>query len=291
MRFRYLLSLALCFLALHPPAARGQARLVAPDTLSTHDSFGLALTPDGREAFWVKSFGRRDTLLILTATRTAAGWSRPRRASFADVGKNIDPFVTPDGQFVLFNSDRPKPDRPGARDYDVWASPRTATGWGAPVRLPDVNSDSADFYATAARNGNVYFTSNRAGGLGATDLYVARRRGGRYEMPENLGPVVNSAGGESNPFIDPDERFLLFLATRPGGYGDSDLYVSFRENGAWQAPQNLGPLVNTAVGEFCPSVSADGKTLYFSRIQKPMPFVEDIYQLPTNQLPFSFFQR
>jgi len=279
--------LSLLFFALHP--GFGQARRFAPDTLSTNDSFGLTLTPDGREAFWVKSFGRRDSLWVMTATRSGTGWSKPQRASFSDLGKNIDPAATPDGKRLLFNSDRPRPERPGARDFDIWASPKTASGWGAPFLLPDVNSDSADFYATAARNGNLYFTSNRAGGQGSLDLYVARHRAGRYHPPQNLGPVVNSTGGESNPFIDPDERFLIFFSARPGGYGDSDLYVSFRKKGTWQAPQNLGPLVNTALGEFCPSVSADGKTLYFSRIQKPMPFIENLYQLPVKELPFSFF--
>lgn len=286
LRFCFLGLSALAFLS-----GYGQARRFAPDTLSTNDSFGLTLTPDGREAFWVKSFGRRDSLWLMTATRSGRGWSQPKRASFSDVGKNIDPFATPDGKLLLFNSDRPRPERPGATDFDIWASPKTASGWGTPFRLPDVNSDSADFYATAARNGNLYFTSSRAGGLGGLDLYVARHRAGRYDPPQNLGPVVNSTGAESNPFIDPDERFLLFFSVRPGGYGDSDLYVSFREAEGWQAPQNLGPLVNGALGEFCPFVSADGKTLYFSRIQKPMPFVENIYQLPTNQLPFEFFRK
>ena len=87
----------------------------------------------------------------------------------------------------------------------------------------------------------------------------------------NLGDVVNSPGpppgGEDvTPFLSRDGLSLYFVSTRPGGYGDLDLYVSTRESRTadWGPPQNLGPNVNSADRAYWPTLSPDGHRLYFA---------------------------
>ena len=94
------------------------------------------------------------------------------------------------------------------------------------VDRPEVNAAGADdYYPTLTRSGTLVFSSNRPGGLGENDIYRARRVDGRWTTPENLGVPVNSASREYDPFIAPDESYLVFASERPGGLGGADLYV------------------------------------------------------------------
>jgi hypothetical protein len=116
-------------------------------------------------------------------------------------------------------------------------------------------------------DGSLYFTSDRAGGLGGRDVYRAQRLAdGSFAEPVNLGSPVNSEGGEGDTFVAPDESYLIVTSRRPGGIGRGDLYVSFRrEGGGWGEPIHLGDGINTDQTEFCPMVTPDGKYLFFTR--------------------------
>jgi Tol biopolymer transport system component len=85
-----------------------------------------------------------------------------------------------------------------------------------------------------------------------------------YLQPVNLGQLVNSSSDEHDPLIAPDERYLIFTSTRPGGAGEADLFISFKQDNQWQAPQNMGVKINTAMYEYCPNLSPDGKYFLFS---------------------------
>ena len=152
-------------------------------------------------------------------------------------------------------------------EHDIWVVERQAGGrWGAPHNLgAPVNRDGAtEWSPSVARNGNLYFGTIRDEGKGGNDLYVARWTGDRYAEPENLGDSVNTKAGEFEPWIAPDESYLIFSAQgRPEGPGGFDLYVSERRNGIWQRARPLDP-VNSPKGDFNHSVSPDGKYLFFS---------------------------
>lgn len=86
-----------------------------------------------------------------------------------------------------------------------------------------------------------------------------------WSVPENLGPVVNSAFVDIGPGLSKDRRSLYFSSNRPGGLGDMDLWVTVRdaEDAPWQSPVNLGGVVNTPAYEGVPSPSRDGHWLLF----------------------------
>ncbi len=86
-----------------------------------------------------------------------------------------------------------------------------------------------------------------------------------FGEPTNLGPTVNSSAGESQPYILADGLALYFQSTRPGGYGDKDLWVTTRPttNDEWTEPVNLGPTINSSAHDAAPCISADGLALYF----------------------------
>ena len=81
-----------------------------------------------------------------------------------------------------------------------------------------------------------------------------------------MSPTINADSGASNLFVDADERYVVFGAVRPEGAGGMDLYISWKTATGWSTPVNLGPGVNTTATEFCPFVSRDGRSLYFTRV-------------------------
>jgi hypothetical protein len=272
------------YLGQQPPGRT--PKLFAPSIVSTERrELNVAWLPDGRAAFFSRDRGARGTVVMTTASDRGR-WTRPEPAPFSRGGhSDVDMFVTADGNQIYFCSDRPLPGTPPpvqgavappaggtppppppAPRSAIWTVARTATGWGEPAWIgPVITSGVEDYYPTLTREGTLYFSSNRPGGLGENDIYRARRVNGQWTTPENLGRPVSSEFREFDPFIAPDESYVIFASARPGGLGGSDLYISFGErNGAWGEPKNMGPAVNSPASDYTPMLSPDGKYLFFT---------------------------
>jgi hypothetical protein len=130
-----------------------------------------------------------------------------------------------------------------------------------------INSTSSDFGPIISPDGNeLFFTSDRPGGLGGQDVWVSRRINGVWRKAENLGPPINTPGNEGPDCFSLSENALYFTACdREFGMGGCDIYVSFQlKNGKWTNPQNLGGPVNTKDNESNASISSDGGLLIFT---------------------------
>ena len=122
---------------------------------------------------------------------------------------------------------------------------------------------------------SLYLASDRPGGVGAFDIWVSRRAcvDCPWEEPANLGPNINSAGGDGGPVLSKDGMLLFFSGSRAGGFGGEDIWMSRRTNPnddlSWQPAVNLGPMVNTAGTEggpaYAPALGGEGANLYFGR--------------------------
>jgi hypothetical protein len=87
-----------------------------------------------------------------------------------------------------------------------------------------------------------------------------------WSVPEHLGSIVNSPFLDSGPAISKNGLSLYFTSTRPDGFGAQDIWVAQRptEDSPWEAPTNLGPMINTAAIESVPALSRDEHWLYFN---------------------------
>ncbi len=105
-------------------------------------------------------------------------------------------------------------------------------GWAGPATLVgELSTPQADLTPALRADGReIIFASNRAGALGAFDLWRSFRKSVRepWSAPTSLGPEVNTEFLEVFPALSFDGRTLLFQSTRPGGFGGSDLYMSTR---------------------------------------------------------------
>ena len=255
--------------------AQAASRANAADTIpalfgegvvSTGDNeFSTAMSRDGRTVYWTVSAPNVFVIpfVILMATRTPSGWSTPRVAPFSGTGfSDADPAMSPDGRTIFFMSRRPVTGTAQWPDFDIWVFDNAT---GTTERVDIVNSDKMDLFPSVTLDETLYFTSDRDGGLGGSDIYRSRLVNGRYVTPENIGPVVNSPQPESNVFIAPDESYVVFSGSgRPGNKGAADLYIADRApDGSWSAPRPL-KYVNTEWDDYAPTVSHDGMLLYFT---------------------------
>ncbi|MHC4431031.1 MAG: LamG-like jellyroll fold domain-containing protein [Planctomycetota bacterium] len=141
--------------------------------------------------------------------------------------------------------------------------------FGEPTNMgPTVNSSVRDFTPSVSADSlTLYFSSNRPGGHGNLDIWVATRptMGDPWEEPMNMGPTINTSSNGEHPSISLDGLTLFFSSNRPGGYGERDLWVTTRSatSQPWSEPVNLGPTVNSSSDDVGPSISADGLELYF----------------------------
>jgi Tol biopolymer transport system component len=253
------------YLGQQPPGATPELFLAT--SLGERDT---AWTPDGTELYF--SIWERRHGYLATRAEGPAGWSEPAFAPFSlPRYPELEPFITADGQWLYFISKRPLPDGGEPDDFNLWRAPRIDEGWGAPELLPDpVSSEHEEFYPSLTTGGDLYFTSDRPGGLGGEDIWRTRWTGDGWAEPENLGPSVNSPGPEFNSLIAPDGSWLIFGSVREGDVGGGDLHIAFRgRDGGFLPSVNMGEPVNSGALDYCPALSPDGSILFFTSSRVP----------------------
>jgi Tol biopolymer transport system component len=183
-----------------------------------------------------------------------------------------NPAFSRDGHVMFFQSDRPG----GLGSRDIWASFREHThddfAWQPAVNLgAGVNSaadDNGPSYFENEEEGapQLYFASNRPGGLGGLDIYISEQAADGSFGPAMLLTELSSPGGDSRPSIRHNGLEIFLQSDRAGTTGALDLWVATREStlDAWSTPVNLGATINTAFAEQNPYLSSDGETLFFA---------------------------
>ena len=202
-------------------------------------------------------------------------WSSPLNLGpTVNTGSNEgNPAFSRDEHLMFFQSDRPG----GLGGIDLWVSRREHThddfGWQPPVNLgAGVNTAAGDQAPSYFENEEedvpqLYFASDRPGGLGALDIYLSEQMADGSFGPAVLVTDLSSPRGDSRPSIRHDGLEIFFQSNRVGSIGlSNDLWVATRDStlDAWSTPVNLGPTINTAFSEQNPYLSSDGKTLFFA---------------------------
>ncbi|HEU4633232.1 MAG TPA: OmpA family protein [Flavisolibacter sp.] len=186
--------------------------------------------------------------------------------------------ISKDGDWLVFNGCN-RPD--GLGSCDLYISYLTNDGWSEAINLGNkINSDQWDAQPCLSPDKrDIYFASNRFGGLGGTDIWVTHlQSNGKWSEPENLGPEVNTPGDEQCPFIHADNQTFYFTSNWWPGYGDEDLFVVRKQaDGKWSKPLNLGYPINTIDREGTLFIAADGKTAYYASDRSDSKGGLDIY--------------
>ncbi len=132
------------------------------------------------------------------------------------------PAISTDGQTLYFVSDMPG----GLGGRDLWLCKRSGDTWSAPENLgPDVNTEADEMFPTIANDGGLYFSSDGLPGYGGLDIFYTKQDSlGKWRMPENLYPPINSSEDDFSMCEIPDTTYGFFSSDRNGGKGSDDIY-------------------------------------------------------------------
>ena len=236
-----------------------------------------SLTRDGRSLLFMSNFGSAAQDIYVSHRETTAAdssWGSP-----VSLGPSINtasaseicPLLTNGGRYLYFASDRPG----GCGNFDLYVVRRldkdSWTEWGEPQNLGcEVNSPGPEFSPSLFEDedGSVYlyFSSGlRPGGMGFGDLFVARQ-----QLDGTFGQVsaiseFNTAFNEIRPKIRARDGLEIFFDSNRPGSASVDIYVSERDCilCSWNAPVNLGPMVNSTAIDGGAALSFDATELYF----------------------------
>lgn len=191
-------------------------------------------------------------------------WTPPVVTNFHKTPSERKISLVPDSYSLLYGSPQAAAAvGKSARGFNLWIIKLTTSGLSQPRMFDSpLNSDQNDIYPSFTEDGTIYFFSSRDGD---NDIYRAELKAGRYATVERLGNAINTEHDELDPFIAPDESYLVYCSKTLDGFGGYDLYVTFRSSdGSWTTPVNMGSEINSAEYDWMPHVSPDGKYFFFN---------------------------
>jgi Tol biopolymer transport system component len=204
--------------------------------------YGLAISPDYHEIFFTAESPAKG-LQVMKRTGTGA-WTYPETANLRGTNSwEFEAFYIPDGAKLYFSSDVNDTSR-------LWCSEKSEKGWNTPLLLKSPVNSTPVFWATFAKSSTMYYTN-----LSVFQIYKSRLTDGQYRTTEKGGVTFGV-----HPYISPEEDFILFN-------GKGDIYIAFRtKDEKWTEPVKLGSQIcSIEYDETCPSLSPDGKYIFFSR--------------------------
>ena len=288
------------------PVAITRAVNMGPTINTSFRDAEPSFTGDGQTMYF-NCYNGDICVSYLTTTWEEGKWTTPKRvgAPISTAFEEVEPLINAAGDKLYFMSRRPGgrlKDLPflspfvdvlrvvnilgaaklgrsffgGVGMPDVYVSYLVDGAWSEPLNLneasgePPVNTSSADHCLSFSADGNeAFWASDRPGGFGGNDIWTSRRVDGKWTAPENLGANVNGPGDEHHSNPTPDGQSLYVTATRDGGYGGEDIYLTNRDaDGKWGPLVNLGSLINGPEDDRCPAWTPDLRIFLFDSVDQ-----------------------
>lgn len=189
---------------------------------------------------------------------------------------NASVNLSPDGTEIIIYHD--------TNGGDLLLSTKQKDGsWSSPKALDGINTEFLESSATITQDDKtIYFTSNRPGGYGGTDIYSCELgKNGRWVNIKNLGPLVNTEMDEEGVFVSASGQHLYFSSNGLAGMGDLDIYRSTYDpvRKEWGEPVNMGYPINSAENDIYFVLTKDEKFAYISSLRKQNQGEQDIYKV------------
>ncbi|WP_457324935.1 TolB family protein [Roseateles sp. P5_E11] len=226
---KVLLALAIAATAASAPS-RWTPERVSTDQYESSPSFA----PDGRTMIFMRANPQFSAYRLMQSSCGPRGWSEavPLGIAAPLPASEADPFITADGRQLWFVSNRPFPGKQGD-DLDIWVADSDGRGgWGAPRRLPEpINSAQSELLPRRLPDGRLFFGSERPGGLGGNDVYVATPQADGGWRVANLGAPLNTPSNDYEVELSRDGSQAVVVSDREGR---SHLYRFARSGDGWR---------------------------------------------------------
>ncbi len=235
--------------------------LFAPNIVSLKDSKekSLAISPNGDEVFfsggpsWPKC-------KIMHVKKNNNKWTEPKVAGFSMDCYATEPAFSPDGKYLYYSSSKGEQD---IKQYCIWRVEKIGNNWGNPKKVIDIVDPKIwEFHPTITKGGTVYFcywdSLKQVG-----DIYKSKYSDGVYSEPEKVILPFNIQSSDTDPYIDPDEKYLIYSSTGQNSKGGYDIYISYKKkDSSWLSPINFGDKFNTKGDDDSFDISPDGRFLF-----------------------------
>ncbi|GAB5532882.1 MAG: hypothetical protein Roseis3KO_46590 [Roseivirga sp.] len=228
----------------------------APDVVSIKgkNASGISISPDLDEIYFSAQNEDEQTSIYFSKLK-GNQWTPAKRADFTNGRKNEElyPFVSPYDNRIYFTALDSI-----FSDEKIWYVNRLEDSWSDAIRLDSPVNDDLVFYINQAKNGDLFYTSISKG-----KMYSAPNKNGAFPEVEEVEVEFGHHG-----FISPSQDYLLVYTrnTENANRNDHDIYVCFKEkDGTWTSPISFGNEVNSSNNEGSPSISPDGKYMFFGR--------------------------
>lgn len=240
------------------------------------NNFNPLISADGKAFAFMVSLKFYDAIMF---SRLVNGkWTAP---------VNITPEIQSDGDFYIscLSSDGNMLFLSKDDNYnsDIYVSSFIGGSWTKAVKLnKNINTKYWESHGFISEDGSqIVFASDRPGGFGGLDLYIANKINGDWGPAINLGPEINTQFNEDRPFLISNGKTLFFSSQGHENIGGYDIFRSDKQtNGLWNKPKNLGYPINTPDDNIFFMPIGDGKSGYYSTVKESGGFgKEDIYKI------------
>ncbi len=259
------------------------AEIFAPGIVSINGryDYGISFSPDLDEMYFSAN-KKGETADIYFSKIEDKKWKSIQKANFTKGQKDaeMEPFFKADGKRIYFTGYSS-----GYKDEEIWYVDRLGNGWSNAIKLDSPINDDNVMYLTQAKNGDVFYDN-----ISKRKMYSSSSKNGGFPEVQEVEVEIGS-----HAFISSSQDYLLVQAqNKEDKKRSSDIYVYFKEkDGTWSKPINLGSTVNSNFGEAVPSVTPDGKYLFFSRYNEEGG-ISNLYWVSTeiiSKLKMAYFKK
>ena len=243
--------------------------IFAPEILSVdkYPHGHLTFSKDGKTIYWSAYPKGKSNQTIFLSTFDEKNLSYPVRATFAAYSGNGGPAISYDGKRLFFSAELSSISSASRKPFAICYVEQVEGRWSEPIIIEStIDTVMTKGQVSVSKNGNIYF-SGRMFNERTPTIFICKYENGKYLKPEKLSGLITELPLLVDPWIDPDERFLL--CSIPGESGLlmlTDIGISSKQSdGTWSKPIRIGGEVNTNYFERFPSLSPDGKFLFFIR--------------------------
>lgn len=179
----------------------------------------------------------------------------------------------------------------GDNGGDLYFASRTADGWGKIKKFPEgINTRYKESSAIFSPDGSIlYFTSDRPGGFGGLDIWIAYQKlDGSWTYPINGGPVLNTQYDEEGVSLNEDGTVLYFSSKGHSSMGGYDVFKTYAQPGGWSQPENMGYPLNTPDDDVFFTFTGKEEFAFFSSERNDGRGSQDIYSMQLKNIRKSY---
>lgn len=244
-----------------PPGSIPQVFAPGLVSLPNRNEAVITFSPDGASVFfYIQKYPQPGNPYTMYSEYVNNHWTTPDTIPFSYGRKTGEPFFAYGGNRVyMFATYAVNP----SAACDLSYSEKQGANWSNPISMGNPpNSEVNQYHPCIVGDTSVYFSSN------AGQICRSQYANGTYQTRVVLSKPVNFVGSQTwgDPFVSADESYMIFKSIRPEGFGQNDLYISYRRtDGKWTNPKNLGDIINTAGDETAGDITADGLYMTYGR--------------------------